>query len=566
MVVFGDASRLLCPRRSLGALAAELAAIEGESPGITTHGRLVGIFIEAAEVAQGLADAEFEAAAQDCPSPARESSARLLMALAQGIRRSWENGLWAPRSGAALLALRKLAALDLPDEVLCARPEGFAFYAVYPEAYLRAAADLTADSARVVGIRSIGLGLAALVAARLSASPPVSIRPIGHPFDRRLSIRDDLADAILRDEPGAFAIVDEGPGLSGSSFGAVADFLEEHGVSRRRIHFFPSHDGDPGPQVKTRHRHRWRNAPRHTIGFDDLALRPQQPWQGLRAWVADLAETAPASLDDISGGRWRALRYRQEADWPPAHVQQERRKFLLRGEAGGTLLVKFAGLGRYGERKLERAHALSEAGFIPTVVAYRHGFLVEQWVADSRPPDFVRLDRDTLIVRLADYLGFRARRFRAEAGEGAAPAELAAMLRQNALERLGSGALAACERIGQELRQLEGRIRRVATDNRLHVWEWLEGADGSLLKTDAVDHCEAHDLIGCQDIAWDVAGAAVELELSADERQELRLRTQFTARHPVTAELMACLTPYYLAFQLGYYVMAADALACMPDE
>ncbi|MBV9634916.1 MAG: hypothetical protein JOZ40_09835, partial [Methylobacteriaceae bacterium] len=177
-----------------------------------------------------------------------------------------------------------------------------------------------------------------------------------------------------------------------------------------------------------------------------------------------------------------------------------------------------------------------------------------------------RFGRDALISRLADYLGFRARQLRAGAGEGAAPAELAAMLRQNALERLDSGALAACDRIGQELRRLEGRIRRVATDNRLHAWEWLEGADGSLLKSDAVDHCEAHDLIGCQDIAWDVAGVAVELELSADERQELRLRTQFMAGHPIAAELVACLTPCYLAFQLGYYVMAADALACMPDE
>ena len=39
--------------------------------------------------------------------------------------------------------------------------------------------------------------------------------------------------------------------------------------------------------------------------------------------------------------------------------------------------------------------------------------------------------------------------------------------------------------------------------------------DPTLLKTDALDHSEGHDLIGCQDIAWDVVGAATELELSA---------------------------------------------------
>jgi hypothetical protein len=65
---------------------------------------------------------------------------------------------------------------------------------------------------------------------------------------------------------------------------------------------------------------------------------------------------------------------------------------------------------------------------------------------------------------------------------------------------------------------------RAATDNRLHQWEWLIRDDGSILKTDAIDHCSAHDLVGCQDIAWDVAGAIVEFDFSASESEDLASR------------------------------------------
>ena len=40
-------------------------------------------------------------------------------------------------------------------------------------------------------------------------------------------------------------IADEGPGLSGSSFLAVADALADAGVAREHIVVLPSHDPDP---------------------------------------------------------------------------------------------------------------------------------------------------------------------------------------------------------------------------------------------------------------------------------------------------------------------------------
>jgi hypothetical protein len=99
----------------------------------------------------------------------------------------------------------------------------------------------------VIGIRSIGTGLAAVVAAVAGEGSIVfSVRPQGHPFDRRLSLSPSLETAILNGAP-EIAIVDEGPGLSGSSFGCVADWLEDRGVPPESIAFFPSHRGTPGP-------------------------------------------------------------------------------------------------------------------------------------------------------------------------------------------------------------------------------------------------------------------------------------------------------------------------------
>ena len=131
------------------------------------------------------------------------------------------------------------------------------------------------------------------------------------------------------------------------------------------------------------------------------------------------------------------------------------------------------------------------------------------------------------------------------------------MLRQNGSEALGADAGPSLDRLARGGSQLQ--VRRVATDNRLHPWEWLETPDGRLLKADAVDHCAGHDLIGCQDIAWDIVGAGVELSLSAAGQARLAAVVAQEAGRPADGELRAFLTPCYLAFQLGAASMAADA-------
>ena len=107
-------------------------------------------------------------------------------------------------------------------------------------------------------------------------------------------------------------------------------------------------------------------------------------------------------------------------------------------------------------------------------------------------------------------------------------------------------------------------MRRVVTDNRLHRWEWLRLPDGRLMKSDALDHATAHDLIGCQDIAWDVAGGIVEFDLSDAQAEALCRMVEGAV--PLDRRLLAFCIPCYIAFQIGYWTFAAGSDPSAADE
>jgi hypothetical protein len=564
MLVWSDQVRLECPYEKLGHLAEALRRLAGMSAGIERHAALVAVLIEAGELAQGLVDAQFEKAGRDAGSTAGILAMTLLARVAGAVRASWESG-FARLDPPPEAEVRALAAAPLSAVVHTKRAEGFALYSLYPESYIEAAkaASLQASGQiRVVGIRSIGVPLGALVAVALGAPPPVTLRPVGDPPYRRVAIAAGLAAELLADASSArFAVVDEGPGLSGSSFGAVADFLEDQGVAPGRIHFLASHRGPLGSCASPRHRRRWARASRHVVDLGDLLLRgPRRPEHRLENWVADLVGQPEHPLEEISGGRWRLLRYAREADWPASNLYLERRKFLLRAD-GGTWLLKFAGLGREGAHKLERGRALHAAGFAPEVVGYRHGFLVERWLGDLPSLDRGFGDRDRLVAQVGRYLGFRARHFPAGAERGAPLVRLWEMARFNTGLALGEGLARRLDRWAPALERLAGRVRRVETDNRPHAWEWLLARDGCLLKTDALDHHAGHDLVGCQDVAWDVVGAAFELGLTRPERDQLCGVVEAETGRAVDPDLLALLAPCYLALQLGDRALATDIVA-----
>jgi len=556
MLVYGDAERI----ESVGAkrenIEAALAAAMRLPPGIERHAALVAAFIGAGELVQGIIDREFEERGFDARSRSHEIGMSLLVALARSVERSWRGDLdWDPHAASIL---KGLAQLDSQTSIRTKRAEGYAFYALYPECYLEAAARSgLGPRTQVIGIRSIGAGLGAIVASALNAPTPLTVRPVGHPFHREIRVDPAIAAEIAKADGTTFAIVDEGPGLSGSSFGAVADWLEGEGISPERIHYFPSHAGDPGPRASQAHRDRWGKAARHALSMDQLLLqRPGR--QSLRNWVEEVVGPLDRPLDALSHGSWRGRRYASEMDWPAADLWKESRKFLARA-GGKEWLVKFIGLDEESLQKIRRARLLQQAGFTPDVAGYRYGFILERWYDDARPLDGSGFDRKRLVEQVGAYLGFRARRFPSENGRGASLAQLLHMARYNVQQALGDAAAAVLERRMPESERLEGKVRRVDTDNRMHSWEWLV-LDGRLLKTDALDHSSNHDLVGHQDIAWDVAGATIELALSQEETDRLCTIVGHGSGHPVDPEILALMIPCYLGFQIGAHVMAADAL------
>lgn len=555
MLAYGDRSERIDPRGRLTGLAAELSLIAGMPAGLARHAALVAAFIAMSQITQGVADALFASEGADRRSVEQDACMALLLDLAKSVIASWDNGfLMVP------VPPTPTVAVPLPNRIEVRLPEGYAFYALYPESYIEAARCLpVTGSICVIGIRSIGTGLAALVAAAVDASTLFTLRPIGHPFERTINIAPALADELLGDADATYVIVDEGPGLSGSSFGAVADFLETQGVDRDRIVFLPGHGGDLGPHACERHRRRWADATRPVVGADALLLAGR-----LQTWAAALLGPLEGPLQDISGGGWRARIWPDETDWPAADAKQERRKFLARA-GGADWLLKFAGLGAEGERKLARARALHAAGFVPEPRGLLHGFLVERWV-DAARVDPEAVDRAEFVTHVGRYLAARAQLFPVDAASGGSLVDLFEMLRVNSASELGERRAAVIDRWRPMLGPLAGQVRPIEIDGRCDAHEWLRLADGRFLKTDALDHHAGHDRIGCQDIGWDIAGAVIELDLSTEEQAKLCSIVGRGTRRPVDMALLAFLTPCYLAFRLALHRLASQTLGGWPAE
>jgi len=515
VLVYGDHAERVDPRARLADVAAALASER------LTHDSLTRAFVDLAGVTQGIADADFAAMGCDRPRPAEQLLLQQLTALGATLLRSWHSGL----AQAALPPL--LLPSDLPAAVEVKLAEGYAFYALRPESYALAAErlQLTAPP-RVIGLRSIGSGLACMAAAALGAPTPFTVRPVGDPFARELRLSDEFAATLLHGEA-HYVIVDEGPGMSGSSFGAVADWLEERGVPPERIAFLPGHANPLGGHASERHRHRWTRAQRPVVGLEEP--RPGE--------VERLTGPIQHRID-LSAGAWRPLWSAAEADWPAIDPMWERRKFMVRSESG-QWLVKFAGLGRIGEAQLDLAERLHQAGFGSEVAGLADGWLVSRWQADARPT------RPSL-AELASYL--RLRRGLVAPQPGASPEMLANMVRRNLP--------------GWADWSPPGRLvpRPVCTDNRMAAHEWLRLPSGQLLKADGLDHHQAHDLIGCQDIAWDLAGATLELDLSTTDAEQLRLATD------TSKELLDFYLVAYAAFRVGAHRLSATTLDHWPDE
>ena len=535
MLVYGDHEERVETEVRAREINRQLEVVAQMPAGLGRHARLVGALIDAGQLLQGVADDAFAEEQRDRQTSATAEFGGTLLNLGRALCRSWESNF--EETGEIP---RLQLGVDWPAEVVLRLPEGFAFYAVYPEAYVEAARRLKLQATpRVIGVRSIGTSLAAVVAAAVGAEPPVTVRPFGAASARQIAVDAGLQRDVLEGDA-HYIIVDEGPGQSGSSFGAVADWLAGRGVPEDRIAVLPSHGGEPGAAASEARRRWWRGVQRQPADFAN-------EWPELIGrWCGDLIGPPDGAPRDLSGGNWRHLRYASEEEWPAAVPAWERRKFLVSARAE-RFLVKFAGLGRIGEEKLAIARSLHRDGLVAEPIGVTHGFIVERWsegathlAAGEKP-----------LTAVASYIGRRARLVPAATGSGASIDGLLSMARRNVSLEFGDR---LAERLGSwtsRADMLERRIVRLRTDNKVDRHEWLHAEGGALIKTDAIDHHQAHDLIGCQDLAWDIAGAIIEFDVAQDEAEGFVAAVESWAATRVDHELLDFYLVAYAAFRLG---------------
>ncbi len=430
--------------------------------------------------------------------------------------------------------LQKVESLSCTASSEVAVQEGFAYYALHPKKIpmLLDELQLTGPAA-VIGVRSIGvtLGAVACTALRLRGlvCRRISVRPTGHPYDRKLELTPALREWVEQSRDAEFLILDEGPGISGSSFLATAEALVECGIETNRIHLIGSRTVDPTTLRAPNAAERWTRFHIHVLHNTPL-----------------LPFGAGAKISD---GVWRNRFQCGQDQMPGSWSSLEPAQFLASDEHS---IFRFEGFGHYGSEIGARANLLADAGFSPRYMGNHAGFGEYKIV-----PGRMLSARDwspELLERIAEYLALRSTAF---ASSREQTPELEKMLRWDWKLEFGS-----------ELNEAESRLiaeRVVVCDGRMMPHEWVRTDHGELLKLDAVSHGDNHFFPGPCDIAWDVAGAIAEWNLWDEDRDgfvreyELRAGDQISQR----------LAPYLLAytvFRLGWCKMAALAMQGQYEE
>lgn len=438
-------------------------------------------------------------------------------------------------------------------------PEGFAFYSLYPEQYILAAEKWAGEigarqKAVVIGIRSIGTTLSAVVTETLRArgwrAHRFTVRPTGHPYHRSTTI----ARAQIRDAEFAL-IVDEGPGLSGSSMAAVAQALVDAGFLHERIVFFPAHNAAPGPAATDAVRHCWTSTRRCVASLDEVRWHGASLLELLRERTRDRFEVR--SIHDVSGGLWRHWAYENESDWPPAFARFEHAKYLVELENGQRVLWKFSGLHEHRATSQKSVSSEQRATIEPLrIIDTFAGFEATQWLDGVR---LARSDVDPSLLRaLAHYVLLASKEPANKDQRIAAVERLVEMTSWNTKESVGSAAAEQIRALTESARSLaEEASMRSYGDGRFAPCEFVRANSERIFKTDNAGHDCDHTIIGQQSLLWDVAGVIVEWNLN-----ETHARTFLDELHSAGVEFdEAALQFYrtaYAAFRVGMAMMCAS--------
>jgi hypothetical protein len=474
---------------------------------------------------------EFEAGLADANSKAQIHAQRLTDCLASVFLGEIKS------LGAVDSLVKEISRLELPRVVSVSPPEGFAYYALHPHDFARLTeqVDTPNGSALVVGIRSIGTTLSAIVRTALQqtgrTSARITVRPSGHPYDRVVHFSPEQLRDIheWNGRKADFLVVDEGPGRSGSSFLSVAEALTQAGVPGHRITLLGSRQTDVNQLCAQNARDRWNN-------FRFL-------------WPAPSVYTRFSDHTYIAGGAWRDVLFQDQARWPACWPQMERLKFLSPDRQS---IFKFEGFGRFGAEVLCRAEMLARAGFGCAAEAAGDG-MIRYPVVRGRAIQAADVSTE-LLEHLARYCAFRAAAFRVTSSPSS---QLPAMLGFNALHEFGID-------LGSEMEEL-CTAEPILTDGRMHPHEWIRGMNSGIIKVDACTHGDDHFFPGPTDIAWDLAGAIVEWNL--DDHGADYLISEFRRISGLDrTQAMPAFIVAYTVFRVAYWKMALSTVTASPEE
>jgi hypothetical protein len=536
MYVFRDGRRIVPGQRLVSELREALAGL-GLRPSLD---RLLGALVAAGELECALTDAGSELAAH--AAGVSDTVAEMLVRAASARDRDKDAS---DGEDCTRQLLAQLEALAPPAQLHLSVHEGFAYYALHPLKVVDLLRDVLSGPAAdagfapnvrvaVLGIRSIGVTLSAVLMAALKqrgyAADRTTIRPTGHPYDRKLTLDRQQVAWIEAHRGAEFMVIDEGPGLSGSSFLAAAEGLVSAGVPPEKILLIGSRQPDIAQLRSPNAVERWSR-----FRFTCMASHPYCP------------EGAAIA---VGGGVWRQEFLADCSDPPACWTQLEMAKLL---SADRKLFYKFEGFGHFGGGIGRRASALAAAGLGPEYLGNESGFGIYRV---NRGRRLAARDLSPLLLRhLAAYCAFRMREFKADDSQ---PSAIDEMARWNWSLEFGESGDAL------EFGPVEVE-HRVYCDAHMMPHEWLELPDGRLLKLDGASHGDDHFFPGPCDIAWDLAGTIVEWSLSGHEAEqfleEYRSLSGDDARRRLPRYLRA-----YVSFRLGWCKMAALASAGSFDE
>ncbi|HEX3019488.1 MAG TPA: hypothetical protein VHP36_04270 [Chitinispirillaceae bacterium] len=446
-----------------------------------------------------------------------------------------------------------IKSIHFPAKISLNVPEGFVYYGLYPEIYLESTSiffeEIKPENIMVVGLRSIGTPLSALVAARLETEgcnvKTLTIRPKGHPYNRFPDFDDKIRNILQGCVSYYVIVVDEGPGLSGSSIGGTLSALRLNGIDLNRTVVFPSWVPSGDQFISENSRNLWQNCKKFCGSFEKQWILNGKLEKNLQKKI----------ICDLSAGMWRGRFLDDRLSYPPVHPHHEKRKYLLTDKDEKSLslwVAKFCGLGKYGSENVLRADKISSMGYSPVVKKLSSGFAVMEYV----PGKIVRKSDvdEKMIEFVKDYLMFINK-------------SLSVPLQVSFDQMLEMIFVNIEEGLGGKWYKKSDRLKRlpcslyedgvVSIDGHMMPHDFLITENG-IIKVDHIEHHNDQFFHGPQNICWDIAGFFMEFELDRNRRNHFL--QYFSIMDPFIIQRQSFFNVAYLAYRLGYVTLAADYL------